>query len=391
MLSFREEIPITKDLIYFDNASTSLMPKTVLDAMNEYELTARANVGRGIHRLSQISSQIFWDAHEKTKAFIGGEDGLCVFGKNCTEAINKVAYGMSLKKGDHVITTLLEHHSNILPWIELRNNGVLVDFITPDQDGYLKPEAFEALICKNTRLITFTHVSNVLGTVQPVETICSLAHDYEIKTLVDGAQSVPHIPVDVSETGCDYYSFSSHKMLGPMGIGVLWMKEPDLKPMIIGGGSKTKVSADGYALEEGYAGYEAGTPNVTGAIGLRAAIRILSDLKMDNVRGHETKLTDKLVDGLSGIDGIRVFGPTGNERRVGVVSFLINDLHPHDTAHHLDDQFDIMVRSGDHCCMPLMTHLGLPDGTVRASLYLYNTDEEVDIFLSAVRELSEGI
>ncbi|MDD1725127.1 MAG: aminotransferase class V-fold PLP-dependent enzyme, partial [Methanospirillum sp.] len=266
-VSFREEIPLTRDLIYFDNASTSLMPASVLEAMNEYERTSRSNVGRGVHRLSQVSSQLYWDAHERLKKFVGGEAGLCIIGKNCTEAINQVAYGMDFQPGDHIISTVLEHHSNILPWINLRKKGVTIDFVLPDQDGYLHPGNFAELIRRETRLITFTHVSNVLGTIQPARDICSLARDSGVKTLVDGAQSVPHLPVDVSRLGCDYLCFSGHKMLGPTGIGVLWMKEPDLTPLTLGGGSIRQVTIDDYTLEDGYMRYEAGTPHITGAVG----------------------------------------------------------------------------------------------------------------------------
>lgn len=387
----RDDIPRTSDLIYFDNASTSLMPQAVLEAMDEYERTARSNVGRGVHRLSQISSQLYWDAHEKVKTFIGGTEGTCIFGKNCTEGINQVAYGLELKPGDHVITTVLEHHSNILPWLALRREGVMVDFVSPDPDGYLNPDSFSELIRKETRLITFTHVSNVFGTIQPACEICSLSQDTGIKTLLDGAQSVPHVPVDVSRIGCDYLSFSGHKMLGPTGTGVLWMKEPDLRPLILGGGSIRKVSTEDYTLEEGYMKYEAGTPHITGAIGLRKAIQVLSGVGMDVVQEHETRCTRDLIKGLAKISGVIIHGTPQHDNRLGVISFTIAGQHPHETAHLLDDQYNIMVRSGHHCCMPLMNYYQIPDGTVRASLYLYNTTEEVNTFLSAVTELAEGI
>jgi cysteine desulfurase/selenocysteine lyase len=197
--------------------------------------------------------------------------------------------------------------------------------------------------------------------------------------------------VDVRAIGCDYLCFSGHKMLGPTGTGVLWMKEPDLTPMLLGGGMIREVTTDGYTPEDGYAGLEAGTPNVTGAIGLRKAVQILSGIGMDEIFAHETALTGLLLDGLSGIEGVTLFGPDGSDKRVGTVSFLIDGYHPHEAAHLLDDQYDTMVRSGHHCCMPLMEHLGCPDGTIRASLYLYNTADEVEFFTDAVREIAEGI
>ena len=387
----RKEIPLTNDLIYFDNASTSLMPTSVLDEINEYELTSRANVGRGVHRLSQISSQLYWDAHEKVREFIRGSDGVCVFGKNCTEAINQVAWGMKFRPGDHIITSILEHHSNILPWIELIKHDITVDFVYPDKYGFLHPDDFLNLIRKETRLITFTHVSNVLGTIQPAKEICSLARDAGVKTLLDGAQSVPHIPVDVTQIGCDYLCFSGHKMLGPTGIGVLWMKEPDLVPQMLGGGIIKNVTTDDYTLEDGYMRYEAGTPNITGAIGLRAAVRLLSGFGMDRIHEYETLLTRKIITGISDIDNLTILGPATGLNRLGVVSFTLDSLTPHETAHILDDQFDCMVRSGHHCCMPLMQYLKIPDGSVRASLYLYNNSEEIQIFVSALHEITEGI
>ncbi|ABD41908.1 cysteine desulfurase [Methanospirillum hungatei JF-1] len=389
--TIREDIPLTRDLIYFDNASTSLMPSSVTRIMEDYETSFRSNVGRGVHRLSQVSSQLYWDAHEKVKAFIGGTDGVSIFGKNCTEGINQVAYGLRLNPGDHVITSVLEHHSNILPWMHLRKQGISVDFVRPDAEGYLHPQSFSELIQKETRLITFTHVSNVTGTIQPAKEICSISHDHDIKTLLDGAQSVPHIPVDVSDIGCDYLSFSGHKMLGPTGTGVLWMKEPDLEPFILGGGSIKSVTTSEYTLEDGYMKYEAGTPHITGAVGLREAIRILNHVGMRSVQEHELSLTRDIIHGLSHIPGVTLYGPKGTDSRLGVVSFTIEGQHPHESAHLLDDQYDIMVRSGHHCCMPLMDHFAIPDGTVRASLYLYNTREEVKKFLEAVTEISEGI
>lgn len=389
--TIRDDIPLTQELIYFDNASTSLIPAPVLQAMHDYEISSRSNVGRGVHRLSQISSQLYWDAHEKVKQFIGGTDGVCIFGKNCTEAINQVAYGLRFRPGDHIITTVLEHHSNILPWMHMRRQGVRIDFVYPDKNGFLDPDAFSELIRKETRLITFTHVSNVFGTIQKARDICDLAHDKGVKTLVDGAQSVPHIPVDVTDIGCDYLAFSGHKMLGPTGTGVLWMKEADLEPFILGGGTIKTVTLDDYTLEEGYMRYEAGTPHIAGAIGLREATKILTSVGMVQVQEHETTLAKQMISGMSEISEVTMYGPEGTQSRLGVASFTIEGQHPHESAHLLDDQYGIMVRSGHHCCMPLMNYYHIPDGTVRASLYLYNTSEEVTTFLESVRELAEGI
>ena len=389
--AIRDSVPLTSELIYFDNASTSLVPRQVVEAMGEFDLYSRANVGRGVHRLSQVSSQLYWDAHQTVGKFIGGQEGVCVFGKNTTEAINQVAHGIEFQPGDQVITTVLEHHSNILPWMALKEEGITLDYVYPDRDGFLDPEEFLSVITDKTRLITVTHVSNVLGTIQPVEEICAIAQDHDIRTLVDGAQSVPHLPIDVQKIGCDYFCFSGHKMLGPTGIGVLWMKEPDLKPLMQGGGMIKTVSLNGYEPEEGYARYEAGTPHFTGAVGLREAVRMLDSIGMDTVQRHEQELTRTILPELASLDGVAVSGPVSGEDRLGVISFTIDGMHPHEVAHLLDDQYSIMVRSGHHCCIPLMEYLDLPDGTVRASLYLYNTREECEVFLTAIRETTEGL
>ncbi len=388
----REEIPLTQEVIYLDNASTSLSPQPVIDAMVEYETHYRANVGRGVHRLSQIAGQFYWDAHETINRFIGGEGGTPVFVRNCTEAINMVSHGLTFRPGDEIITTVTDHHSNLLPWYALREKGVSVKVITPaDPLAGVTSEDISSEITKNTRLVAVSHASNVLGTVHPVKEIAEIAHDHDALCLVDGAQSVPHMKTDVKETGCDYLCFSGHKMLGPTGTGVLWMAEDTLEPLLLGGGMIDEVTADGYLVASGYSKYEAGTPNIVGALGLRAAVKYLSTIGMGEIEEHERVLTGKLLSGLSGIEGVSIIGPPEGENRIGVVSFLVEGLHPHDVAHILDDQYFVIVRSGYHCCMPLMQHLGLPDGTVRASLYLYNTEEEIQTLVESVREIVEGV
>lgn len=389
----RQETPLSREVIYLDNASTSLSPQPVIDAMVEYESHYRANVGRGVHRLSQIAGQLYWDAHEIVNRFIGGETGTPVFVRNCTEAINMVSRGLDFRPGDEVITTITDHHSNLLPWYVLREKGVIVKVLSPTGDpmnGVLAGDVSSA-ITRNTRLVAISHASNVLGTIQPVKEITEIAHDHDALCLVDGAQSVPHIKTDVKEIGCDYLCFSGHKMLGPTGTGVLWMAEDNLKPLLLGGGMIDEVTPDGYHVASGYSKYEAGTPNIAGAFGLRAAVKYLNAIGMSAIEAHEAVLTRKLLSGLSGIEGVRIIGPSREENRIGVVSFIVEGLHPHEVAHILDDQYSIIVRSGHHCCMPLMQHLGLPDGTVRASLYLYNTEEEIQALLEGVREIVEGV
>ncbi|WP_286681022.1 aminotransferase class V-fold PLP-dependent enzyme [Methanoculleus sp. DTU007] len=384
----RTDFPITRDLIYLDSAATSLTPKPVVQAMVEYDLRYRANVGRGVHRLANVATHRYRDAHDAIKSFIGGEGGTLTITRNTTEAIGAVAAGLDWKKGDRVVTTLLEHHSNLLPWLRLRERGVAVDIVRPNSDGGLEIADLEGAIRDETRLVAVTHASNVLGTVLPVREIAGICRDRGAKFLVDGAQSTPHIPVDVAAIGCDYFCFSGHKMLGPTGTGGLWMRRPDLEPLHVGGGSIESASSDGYTLAPGEERYEAGTPPVAGTIGLARAAAYLREIGMDAVRRHEERLTARLIDGLAALDGVTVAGLDAGTDRIGVVSFTVEGMHPHEVAQILDEASAVLVRSGHHCCQPLMEHLGLPDGTVRASTYIYTTTEEIDTLIATVEEIS---
>ena len=385
----RADFPLLSSVCYLDSAATSLSPEPVLEAMLEYEHTCRANSGRGVHRLAQQASQKYRDAHQKVKKFIHADEGDLVFTRNSTEAINMVASGLPWQNGDQVVTTLLEHHSNLLPWMRLRDRqGIDLRLLTPAHDGTLDPADLEAVITKKTRLVAITQASNVLGNVVPVAEFAKICHDYGALLLVDGSQSVPHIPVDVGQLGCDFLCFSGHKMLGPTGTGVLYMKEPCLEPLILGGGIVDRVTAAGYTLAEGYERYEAGTPNIAGDIGLGRAIEYLEALGMEEIQRHEQQITRRIIDGLSGIGNVDVVGPGSEGNRIGVISFTIQGLNPHDVAIMLDGEADIMVRSGHHCCMPLMDLLNLPDGTVRASLHCYNTIEDADRLVDTVKTIA---
>jgi cysteine desulfurase/selenocysteine lyase len=384
----RKDFPILGDIIYFDNAATSFSPESVVEAMVEFEHCYRANVGRGVHRFTQIASQRYWHAHEKVAQFIGGTNGITVFTKNTTEAIHMVAQGLVWKSGDRVITTILEHHSNLLPWRNLARQDVRLDVIGIHNDYSLDLEALERAITPSTRLITVTHASNVVGVVTPIPDIAKICHDNGVLLLVDGAQSVPHMPVDVARLGCDFFVFSGHKMLGPTGTGVLWMKEPVLEPVIFGGGMVETVTGTSFTTSEGYQKYEAGTPNIGGGIGLGGASEYLQKIGMEKIRIHEETLTNRLIDGLAQINQVHVYAPGPQVPRIGVVSFTLDGFHPHEIAQQLDDTADIMVRSGYHCCQPLMEHLGLPEGTVRVSLALYNTLNEIDMLIATLEELS---
>ena len=388
----KTDFPILKDIIYMDSASTSLTPEPVLNAVLKYYREYNANVGRGVHRLSQIASQKYKDAHRKVADFIGANEEEVIFTKNTTEAINTVASGLKWKTGDKVVTTLLEHHSNFLPWLRLKSFGVALDIVKTDKNGKFNISDFKEVIDDKTRLVAVTHVTNVLGTITPIEEISAICKKKDALLLVDGAQSVPHIPVNVKELGCDFLCFSGHKMLGPTGTGVLWMREDffdRLEPLNFGGGMIDDVSLNDYELTKGYERFEGGTPNIAGGIGLGRAIDYLKKIGMEKIKDHEAKLTERLLEGLLEIRRVEIYGSLNSKERIGVVSFNIKDLNPHDVALMLDEVSSIMVRSGHHCCMPLVKYLGFKEGVVRVSLYLYNTEEEIDTFLETINEIAK--
>ncbi len=386
----RADFAVLGDTVYLDSAATSLSPEPVLAAQLEFERSYRANVGRGVHRLSQLASERYWLAREKVARFVNGGNGTLVFTKNTTEAVELVAHGLPWAPGDRIVTTVLEHHSNLLPWLRLRERGVEVVVVDIADDLSLDIDAMADAIDGTTRLVALTHASNAMGAITPVAEVARLCRDAGARLLVDGAQSVPHLPVDVEVLGADYLAFSGHKLLGPTGTGALWMREPDLEPLLLGGGAVESVGPDGWTLAPAPARYEAGTPNIGGAIGLGAAVDYLSTLGMDAVREHEEALTARLADGLAAIDGVRVYAPTDPARRIGVVSFTLEGFHPHEVAQYLSDELNVMVRSGHHCCEPLMRRLGLPDGTVRASLHCYSNDADVETLLAGVGELTRS-
>ena len=388
----KTDFPILNDIIYMDSASTSLTPEPVLNVVSKYYREYNANVGRGVHRLSQVASQKYKDVHRKIADFIGANEEEVIFTKNTTEAINTVASGLRWKKGDKVVTTLIEHHSNFLPWLRLKSLGVELDIVKPDKNGKFNVSDFKEVIDDKTRLVAVTHVSNVLGTMTPIEEISAICEKKNALLLVDGAQSVPHIHVDVRNLGCNFLCFSGHKMLGPTGTGILWMKEDffgRLEPLNFGGGMIEDVSLNGYELTKGYERFEGGTPNIAGVIGFGRAIDYLKKIGMDKIKDHEAKLTERLLEGLLEIRRVEIYGSLNSKERIGLVSFNIKDLNSHDVALMLDEASNIMVRSGHLCCMPLMKYFGLKEGAVRVSLYLYNTEEEVDTFLETVKEIAK--
>ena len=383
----RADFPMIGDIIYMDNGATSFSPNQVIAAVAEFDQNFRANVGRGVHRLSKIATQKYWHAHQKVAKFINGEAGTVVFTKNSTEALNIVARGFPFNEGDTVVLTELEHHSNILPWRALK--GVNIRIVKIKDDLTLDMDELRNILeeDRSVRLVTVTHASNVTGTVNPVEEIGKLCRKAGVAFCVDGAQAVPHMKVDVEKIHADYYIFSGHKMFGPTGTGVLWMREENLEPLILGGGMVESVSDDSYVPAKGYAKYESGTPNISGGIGLAAAVDYLEALGMDAVSAREKKLTNLLIEGLEKIEGVTLYACRDADSRVGAVSFNVEGVHPHELSAWLDEEHAIAVRSGMHCAEPLMRRLGAANGTVRASLSFYNTESEVNTLISVIREL----
>ncbi len=395
----REDFPLLKrrreddgkPFIYLDNAATSLKPIQVIEAVINYYEKHCANIHRGVHTLSQEASQLYEEAHDKVARFIGAKSREeIVFVKNTTEAINYVAYGLDWKPGDEVITTVMEHHSNIVPWQLIRDRfGVKIKFLDLKDKWYLNLEQLEGLITEKTRLITVVHVSNVLGTINPVEEICKIAHEHEVPVLIDGAQSVPHLPVDVKKIKCDLLVFSAHKMLGPTGVGALYIREglgEEMCPTFGGGDMIRRVTLEKSEWNVMPWKFEAGTPNIAGGIGFGAAVEYLEKLGMEWVRSHEKELTKYLLERLYEIPKVTVYGPEDVEKRGGVVAFTVEGLDSHELAMYLDELENIAIRSGVHCAEPLHMKLGIPS-SARASVYVYNTKEEVDIFCSTLEKI----
>jgi len=393
----RKDFPILKTgIIYLDSTATSLTPEPVLDRILEYYHEYRANVERGVHRLSVKASEEYERARAKVTDFINAKStSEIIMTRNTTEGINLVANGLNWKKGDKIITPVLEHHSNFIVWLRVRDrHGVKVEVVMPRKPvtkGILNPADFEKLIDDKTKLVAVAHVSNVLGVIQPIKEIAKIAHEHGAYVLVDGAQSVPHMKVDVQKLGCDFLAFSGHKMCAPTGSGVLYMRgdvADRVEPLIIGGGSIQDVNVDSYKLDASPRRFEGGTPDVAAVIGLGAAVDYLTRIGMDKIEAYEKVLVKRMYDGLSALPNVAVYGPEP-ERRVGIIPFNVGDLNPHDVALALDVSANIMVRSGHHCAQPLSKTVISKPGTVRASCYFYNTLSEIDLLVSTVKEIAE--
>jgi len=386
----RKDVPLTERVIYFDNTATSLTPRPVVEAMDEYYLEYRANVHRGVHRLSQMATQKYEESRKVVADFIGAKFEEVVFTKNTSESLNLVALGLEhlFKPGDRIVTTPYEHHSNLMPWQRLAGRlGLELEFIEGDDEGNLDLGDAERKI-RGAKLVAVQHVSNALGVIHEVEELGRMAKDEGALFVVDAAQSVGHMMVDVRELNADFLAFSGHKgPLGPTGIGVLYINEElfdVFDPPLLGGGTIEDVSLDGYRLTDPPERFEAGTPNIGGAIGLAAGLKYLSRIGVERVERQEAKLVRRTTEGFDEL-GIPWYGPRDLRKHAGVVSFNVPPLHPHDVAAVLDGH-DIMVRSGHHCALPVMKKLGV-DGTVRASFHVYNSVDEVEKMLLVLEEL----
>lgn len=395
--ALRADFPILRrkvnghELIYFDNAATSQTPRVVVDAVDNAYYDRRANVHRGVHSLSQEATAAMEATRERVRAFVNADStDEIIFTRGTTEAINLVAssYGQLLEAGDEIILTVMEHHSNIVPWQLLQNRkGIVIKVVPIHADGTLDLDVYRSLFTERTRLVSVCQVSNVLGTINPIAEMAAIAHSHNALICVDGAQAVAHEHVDVKALGADFYAFSSHKMYGPAGVGILYGRRELLEamPPYQGGGEMIgHVSFSGTTWADLPYKFEAGTPDYIGAAAFRTAMDYMDGIGIDNIAAHEHELLVHATDAMLGIPGLRIYGTAPD--KAAVISFLIGDAHHYDTGVLLD-QLGIAVRTGHHCAQPLMESYGI-EGTVRASFALYNTHAEVDTFVAALRRVA---
>ena len=380
------------DLVYLDNAATTQKPRVVLDALRDFYETSNANIHRGIHLLAEESTE----RYEATRAHVArflrvpaGDDAQVIFTRNATEAINLVAYAWArkhLQPGDEILLTVMEHHANLVPWYQAAEaTGAVVRFVDIDDEGRLRSDQFRHLLTGKTKIVAVTHASNVLGTINPVAELARAAHAQGALVLVDGAQSAPHLSVDMTAMDGDFFVLSAHKMLGPTGVGVLYARRGVLEqmdPFLTGGEMISKVTLGDATWNELPWKFEAGTPNIADVVAFDAALTYLETIGLDAIRAHEQQLIRYALQALARISGLTIYGPKTPSDRTGVISFNVGDLHPHDLGTALDRQ-GIAIRAGHHCAQPLMRRLGVP-ATGRASFYLYNTEAEIDALAVAI-------
>ncbi len=386
---FRNDFDILKsgEYVYFDNAATSQRPRQVLDAVSNFYKTTNANPLRGLYDWSMGATEMYENARKKVAEFIGGvKSEEIIFTRNTTESLNLVAYSYGMDnvgEGDEIVVTVMEHHSNLLPWqmVAKKNHAKLV-FLEPDEEGVISKAEYESKITDRTKIVAVGHVSNVMGVTNPVKEIAEYAHSKGAVVVVDGAQSAPHMKVDVKELGADFFAFSGHKMMAPMGIGALYGRKElleNMQPFLTGGEMIEYVTRDDATYAELPHKFEAGTVNAAGAVGLEAAIRYLQKVGFDFIAEQEHKLTVRMMEGMKKLPYIKIYGSSDPARHSGIVTFTMDGVHPHDISSVLNDDH-VCVRAGHHCAQPLMQFIGA-GSTARASVYFYNTEEEVDRFL----------
>lgn len=384
-----------KKLIYLDNAATTQKPKQVIDAICKYYSEYNSNIHRAVYQIAEEATEEYDKTRANIQRFINARyPEEIIFTRNTTESINLIAYTWgkkNIRKGNKIILTEYEHHSNIVPWQMLSNEkGAKINYTDTDENGYLNLESFSKFLNddEETKLVSLSHMSNVLGTVYPAKEIIKMAHERKVPVVLDGAQSVPHLHTDVQDLDCDFLAFSAHKMLGPTGVGILYVKKEILEhmsPFITGGDMIKEVHKDNTVFNELPYKFEGGTPNIADVIGFNAAIEYLKRIGMENVRDHEIELIKYLYNSIKDIKGIKIYGPERVIDRGGLVTFNIEGIHPHDCATILND-FGIAIRSGHHCAQVLMEKLDIIASS-RASIYIYNTKEEIDIFVDALNHV----
>ena len=390
----RKDFPILnikvhgKPLVYLDNAATSQKPRSVINSVKDYYENYNANIHRSIHKLGEEATKAYEEAHRKVADFINADFEEVIFTKSTTESLNLLAYSLTnnLKPGDEIVISQMEHHSNFVPWQQLaKKRDLKLKFIEINKEGLLDENSIKENITNKTKIVSLTHVSNVLGTVNDVKEIGKIAHENNALMIVDAAQSVPHMPVDVKKLDCDFLAFSGHKMLGPTGIGVLYGKKELLEkmdPFLYGGEMIKEVTFENTTFNDLPWKFEAGTMNIAQGIGLGAAIDYLNKIGMENIEQYEHELVKYAYEKLSEIEEIEIYGP---KERSGLISFNVKNVHAHDTAQILDGE-GIAVRAGHHCAMPLASKLGIV-ASARASFYLYNTKEEIDKLVDGIKKV----
>ena len=382
-------------LVYLDNAATSQIPKFVEEKVRDFNEKERANVHRGVHALGLRATNQYESSRQKVANFIGANNAKeVIFTSGCTDSLNLVAASFgeqNIQAGEEILVSIMEHHSNLLPWQQLaKRKQAKLNFIEINSDGLLDIKNLKSKINSKTKIVALTHVSNVLGTINPIKELTDLAHEKGAIVVVDGAQAVGHFPIDVAELNVDFYAFSGHKMFAPTGIGVLYGKKDlldKMQPYRLGGEMIANVTREGATWAEVPYKFEAGTPNIAGAIGLGAAIDYLQSLDFELIQKHEQELTSYALEKLKNVSGLTIYGPQKSNGRIGVISFNLKNIHPHDLATALDLD-GIEVRAGHHCAQPLMASLNT-ESTVRASLSIYNTKDDIDKLVSSLHEAKE--